>query len=96
MFEGVKVAVIVDDTNGESYRRACAVAEHAWDAGAEVRVRRARLPAAQGSHPHWSALPCEIDDVPELHPDDIGWADVVISHGGRASSAMSDHGGIGR
>ena len=65
MIKGVRVAVIVDDANGDSYRRACAVAEEAWDAGAEVRVRRAHRLS-------------EIDDVPEVQAEDIAWADVVV------------------
>ena len=65
MSAGVKLAVIVDDADRDTYRRACAVAEQAWDDGAEVRVRRAhRLP--------------EIDDIPEVQAEDIAWADIVV------------------
>jgi NAD(P)H dehydrogenase (quinone) len=81
MLENVKVAVIVEVADREVYRRVCAVAEQAWDAGAEVRVRRARASnemVAGGEGAGWSALPCEADDVPEVHPDDISWADVVV------------------
>jgi hypothetical protein len=81
MLEKVKVAVIVEVADREVYRRACAVAERAWDAGAEVRVRRTRASSERevgGPHASWSALPCDADDVPEVHPDDIGWADVVV------------------
>jgi NAD(P)H dehydrogenase (quinone) len=81
MFESMKVAVIVDEVEGESYRLACAVAERAWDAGAEVRVRRASTPSesgAGGRRASWSTLLGESDDVPEAQPEDIAWADVVF------------------
>jgi NAD(P)H dehydrogenase (quinone) len=84
MFESVKVAVIVDAADHEGYRLACAVAERAWDAGAEVRVRRVSTPSESGiggPHASWSALLLdESDDVPEARPEDIAWADVVFSY----------------
>jgi NAD(P)H dehydrogenase (quinone) len=86
MLENVKVAVIVEAADLEAYRRACAMAERAWDAGAEVRVRRARASGeTELGEPDasWSTLPCADDDVPEVEADDIGWADVVVYGAGR-------------
>jgi NAD(P)H dehydrogenase (quinone) len=83
MVESVKVAVIVDGVDGEGYRLACAAAERAWDAGAEVRVRRLSVPNgrdAGGAGASWSELLGEGDDVPEARPEDIAWADVVFSY----------------
>ena len=86
MLENVRVAVIVEAADLEAYRRACAMAERAWDAGAEVRVRRARAwGETELGEPDasWRALPCAEDDVPEVEADDIGWADVVVYGAGR-------------
>jgi hypothetical protein len=83
MVESVKVAVIVDGVHGEGYRLACAAAERAWDAGAEVRVRRLSAPNGRGADragASWSELLGESDDVPEARPEDIAWADVVFSY----------------
>ena len=82
MLENVKVAIIVEVADGEVYRRACAIAERAWDAGAEVRVRRARgsdQADVGASDVSWGALLSAEDDVPELHAEDIDWADIVVS-----------------
>jgi NAD(P)H dehydrogenase (quinone) len=83
MVESVKVAVIVDGVDGEGYRLACAAAERAWDAGAEVRVRRVSVrkgQAADRAGASWSELLGEGDDVPEARPEDIAWADVVFTY----------------
>ena len=82
MFENMKVAVIVEVADREIYRRACAVAEQAWDAGAEVRVRCTRAwneKEIGGPDAGWSAL--DVDDVPEVRPGDFEWADVVVYGG---------------
>jgi NAD(P)H dehydrogenase (quinone) len=83
MVESVKVAVIVDEMDGEGYRLACAAAERAWDAGAEVRVRRVsgtRARDAGWAGASWSEQLGESDDVPEARPEDIAWADVVFCY----------------
>jgi multimeric flavodoxin WrbA len=77
-----KVAVIyygAADLGG--CRLALAVAEGAWDAGAEVRVRRVErlaLPAGAQSSPEWEELLRETEEVPEASAEDLNWADAVI------------------
>jgi NAD(P)H dehydrogenase (quinone) len=79
MPEPIRVAVIMDGADRDAYRLACAAAERAWDAGAEVRVRRVSAPVG-GGDASWRTLLDEMDDVPEAKADDIAWADVVFSY----------------
>jgi NAD(P)H dehydrogenase (quinone) len=86
--ENLKIAVIINQPDSEAYRLGCFVAEGMWDAGAEVRVRRAVLPeigTPAGSERDWTELLDELDDVPEAAVEDIGWADVIFFPGGTLS-----------
>ena len=93
-----KVAVICHGvTIQRVYMLAVAVAEGAWDAGAEVRVRRTgavTAPEGSWSSPAWTDVVQEIAEIAEAHPDDLAWADVAMSigEGGRvvASSDLLD------
>lgn len=85
MVESLKVAVIINGPDREAYRLACVVAESMWDAGAEVRVRRAAFSRTDRSllpNEAWGELIEELDDVPEADTADVGWADVVFFPGG--------------
>jgi hypothetical protein len=103
--ENLKIAVIINEPDDEAYRLGCFVAEGMWDAGAEVRVRRAVLPASgesgggksAGSGRDWTTLLDELDDIPEADAEDIGWADVVFFPGGTLSlDTAGGSTGIGR
>jgi hypothetical protein len=62
-------------------RLALAVAEGAWDAGAEVRVRRVEQltpPAGAHSDLEWAEVLREAEEVPEASAEDLTWADVVL------------------
>lgn len=71
-------------------RRALAVAEGAWDAGAEVRVRCVQhLVPLEGAHltPDWIDVIGEAEDVPEASAEDLTWADAVFfATSGRADT----------
>jgi multimeric flavodoxin WrbA len=77
-----KVAVIyygAADLRG--FRLALSVAAGAWDAGAEVRVRRVEQlapPAGARSDPTWAELLREAEDVPAAGAQDLEWADAVL------------------
>jgi hypothetical protein len=77
-----KVAVIyygAADLRG--FHLALAVAAGAWDAGAEVRVRRVeQLAPAAGARlePAWAELLRESEDVPVTSAEDLAWADAVL------------------
>lgn len=73
-----KVAVIYYSSTGNVHALAEALAEGAWDAGAEVRLRRvAELapPQAIDSNPAWRAHLDATADIPEAGHDDLRWAD---------------------
>ncbi|MHA3701681.1 NAD(P)H:quinone oxidoreductase [Jatrophihabitans sp. YIM 134969] len=79
----VKVAIIFYSSTGTIYEMAKTAEQSAKDAGAEVRLVRARelAPAeAVASNPAWeaNARQMESDGVAEATPDDIEWADVVL------------------
>jgi hypothetical protein len=62
-------------------RLALAVAEGAWDAGAEVRVRCVeRLLPPNGVHsaPEWIDLCRECDGVAKATAEDLTWADAMV------------------
>ena len=62
-------------------RLALAVAEGAWDAGAEVRVRcveRFLPPNGVHSAPEWVELFRETDGVAEATAEDLTWADATV------------------
>src|ERR1700737_1331217 len=88
MVENLKIAVIITAPDSEAFRLGCVVAEEMWDAGAEVRVRRAAMPPSDirtAVGRRWAELVEELDDVPEADAADIGWADVVFFPGGTLS-----------
>jgi NAD(P)H dehydrogenase (quinone) len=70
----------------EGCRLALATAGGAWDAGAEVRVRRvnraARSADGPGAHagaePGRAELLREAEDAPEASAEDLRWADAVL------------------
>ena len=79
----VKVAVIFYSSTGTIYEMARTAEQTAKDAGAEVRLVRARelAPAeAVASNPAWQANVdrMQSEGVAEATPDDIEWADVVL------------------
>jgi NAD(P)H dehydrogenase (quinone) len=72
MYDGTRVAVIYHGTHGSVFRLACAVTAGAWDAGAEVRLRRV------GASARHRARRGGVDEVGVASPDDLAWADVVL------------------
>jgi NAD(P)H dehydrogenase (quinone) len=79
--EPVNVAIIYYSATGTVHALACAAAEGAEKAGAQVRLRRVAEtapPAAISANPAWSRHLEEVADVPEAGLDDLGWADVVL------------------
>jgi len=83
MYVRAKIVVIY---SGGADLRACrlalAVAEGAWDAGAEVRVRCLRsLAPLEGARftPQWAEVLGETEGVPEVTIEDLTWADVAIA-----------------
>lgn len=65
----VKVAVIYHCETAQVCRLALAAGEGAWDAGAEVRMRRLGRHATAGPH---------VARIPEARPADLAWADVAL------------------
>lgn len=79
----VKVAIIFYSSTGTIFEMARTAEQAAKDAGAEVRLVRARelAPAeAVASNPAWQANADRMDSegVAEATPDDIEWADAVL------------------
>lgn len=76
-----KTAVIYYSATGSTFRLAEAIAEGAYDAGGDVRLRKARELAPEeaiASNAGWSAHRLETQLVPEASLDDLEWADVLI------------------
>jgi len=63
MYAHVKVAVLYQCDTAQVCRLALAASEGAWDAGAEVRVRR---------------LGRRAERIPQARPADLDWADVAL------------------
>lgn len=63
MYAHVKVAVIYQGESEQVCRLALAAGEGAWDAGAEVRMRR---------------LGRRAERIPQARPADLAWADVAL------------------
>ena len=77
----VNVAVIYYSSTGNVHRLARAVAEGAEEAGAEVRLRRARELApeeAMKANPDWWEHHQETRDIPEAQSEDLEWADGYV------------------
>jgi NAD(P)H dehydrogenase (quinone) len=75
------VAVIYYSATGTTYQMALAAVRAAEQAGAEVRLRKARELApveAIRSNEGWHAHHLETQDVPEADLGDLEWAEVVI------------------
>ena len=76
-----KVAIIYYSATGTTYKLAKAVEEGAKEAGAEVRLLKARELAPEeaiASNEGWSAHRLETQNVPEASNDDLEWADAII------------------
>jgi len=77
----VNVAVIYYSSTGNVPALARAVAEVAAEAGAEVRLRRARELApeeAMKANPAWWEHYQETQDIPEAQSEDLQWADGYV------------------
>ncbi|HSJ24940.1 MAG TPA: NAD(P)H:quinone oxidoreductase [Longimicrobiales bacterium] len=93
----VKVAVIYYSTYGTNHQMAEAAAEAAREAGAEVRLRKAKETAPKEvveAQEKWSQQAKKTADIPEATPDDMVWADAYIfsaptRYGGAASQMRS-------
>lgn len=90
---GVKLAIVYYSTYGTNHRMAQVAAEAAREAGAEVRLRKARETAPEGvvnGQDAWRAQAELTADVPEATPDDLVWAEAYLfstptRYGGAAS-----------
>jgi NAD(P)H dehydrogenase (quinone) len=73
-----KIAVVFYSTYGTNHQIAEAAAAAAREAGAEVRLLRAKETAPEdvfaGQAP-WKAQLAKMSDIPEVTPDDMEWAD---------------------
>lgn len=82
MYAKTKVAVICQGVaDPRVYCLAMAATGAAWDAGAEVRVRRVgevTPPAEARSNPAWLEILRDCEYIPEASPDDLEWADVAL------------------
>jgi NAD(P)H dehydrogenase (quinone) len=82
MYLKTKVTVIWESESDPTvYRLAMAAAAGAWDAGAEVRVRRVGQvtpPDDARSRPDWGDILCDGEEIPHASLDDLEWADVVL------------------
>lgn len=78
---GVKLAIIYYSSTGTTYQLARGVEEGAQQAGAEVRLRKARELAPEeaiASNAKWAAHRKETQHIAEASLDDLTWADAVI------------------
>lgn len=76
----VKLAIIYYSSTGGTYQLARALEEGAREAGAEVRLRRARELAPEeaiASNEAWARHRDATRDVPEATLDDLEWADAL-------------------
>jgi NAD(P)H dehydrogenase (quinone) len=79
--KSVNVAIIYYSATGTVHALACAAAEGAEKAGAEVRLRKvAELAAAEAleASPAWAQHVQDTADVDQVSLDDLAWADVVL------------------
>jgi NAD(P)H dehydrogenase (quinone) len=89
----VKVAVIYYSTYGTNHAMAETAAEAAREAGADVRLLKAKETAPQEvvqGQEAWAKQAQKTEDVPEATPDDMVWADAYLfstptRYGGAAS-----------
>lgn len=76
-----KTAIIYYSATGGTYGLATAIAEGAYEAGGDVRLRKTRELApdeAVAANEGWSSHRLQTQNVPEACLDDLEWADVVI------------------
>ena len=93
----VKLAIVYYSTYGTNHRMAETAAEAAREAGAEVRLLKARETAPAEvvkAQEKWSAQAEKTADIPEATPDDMVWADAYLfsaptRYGGAASQMRS-------
>jgi NAD(P)H dehydrogenase (quinone) len=91
----IRLAIVYYSTYGTNYRMAQVAAEAAEEAGAEVRLLKARETAPQeviDGQEKWAAQAKLTADVPEATPHDLDWADAMLfsapTRYGGASSQM--------
>lgn len=91
--DDVKLTIVYYSSYGTNHRMAEIAADAARDAGAEVRLRRARETAPDDvveSQEAWAEHLDETQHIPEAEPDDMAWADAFLfsaptRYGGAAS-----------
>lgn len=79
--EKIKLAIIYYSSTGTNYKLAKWAEESAIEAGAEVRVGKAKELApdvAINANPLWKANYEATKDVPEIKLDDLDWADAFL------------------
>ena len=89
----VRLAIVYYSTYGTNHAMAETAAEAAREAGAEVRLRKAREtapPDVVAAQEAWKAQAEKTADVPEATPDDMVWANAYLlssptRYGGAAS-----------
>lgn len=77
----MKAAIIYYSSTGNVHALACAAAEGAEKAGAEVRLRKVTELApreAIDANPAWAQHLADTADVAEVSLDDLEWADAVV------------------
>lgn len=77
----IRLAIVFYSTYGTNHRMAEVAAAAAREAGAEVRLRRARETAPQeviDGQPKWKAQLEKMADIPEAAPDDMEWANAYL------------------
>lgn len=88
-----RLTIVFYSTYGTNHKMAQVAAEAAREAGAEVRLRRARETAPSevvASQDAWKRQLESMSDIPEATPDDLVWADAYLfssptRYGGAAS-----------
>lgn len=73
-----KITVLFYSTYGTNHQVALAAAEAAKGAGADVRLRRVAETAPKSvveSQDAWAAQLKKVQDIPEISPEDMEWAD---------------------
>lgn len=76
-----RVAIVYAGAGPTSYSIAADIAANAWDAGADVRVRRIgdlSTPHDAEPSPEWLEVLGCASDIPEVAEADFEWADVAL------------------
>lgn len=77
----VKLTIVFYSTYGTNHQMATIASEAAKEAGADVRLRRARETAPQEVIDRQAAWKAQLDkmrDIPEVTPEDMEWADAFL------------------